>query len=233
MEPWAVALALTMAVGVAIILFGGLWDRDRNERRRRQLQAPPRQIPRFSPDQPQPRYLTDLQAAVRPDDAPDWTLAPQTASELTDALKRRPGFSTALLADEFITETKSGWAVAKDPLVLVTSAEVTAMRELLRTLEGAVVSGHPLVIVAAGFHAEVGRTLAANHVQGKLQIVPVTADDGVRRELAAATGATEVSLIDLRADSVTDTQLGHAQWWVAKADRSWTLAEAAEPASES
>ena len=63
-------LIAIIVLGLAAIVFGAIRDRRLNERRRREMLAPPqRDIPRFSPDTPQPAYLSELQAHRPPADA--------------------------------------------------------------------------------------------------------------------------------------------------------------------
>ena len=70
MEGWQLGLIAVLVIGVAAIVFGAVRDRRINERRRREMLAPPeRSIPKFSPDAPTPNYLSELQARRPPPDA--------------------------------------------------------------------------------------------------------------------------------------------------------------------
>ena len=66
-----------IVIGLAAIVFGAFRDRRINERRRREMLAPPqRSIPKFSPDAPTPNYLSELQARRPPPDARPTELSP-------------------------------------------------------------------------------------------------------------------------------------------------------------
>ena len=218
MEGWQLGLIVVVVVGVAVIVAGALRDRRLNERRRREMLAPPeRSIPRFSPDAPTPRYLSELQARRPPADAAATDLSDAERDALRTAIEQ-PGTLTlevGCVPPDLITDRATGWTVLRRPNVLVSAAPISTVRELLGILENQIPTGRPIVVVAPSIGREVIQTFEVNHIQRVMTIVPIiAAEEETRTRIAQATGATTMSQTDLRSGFHTPGLLGSCAIWV-------------------
>ncbi|WP_432560583.1 hypothetical protein [Granulicoccus sp. GXG6511] len=218
MAGWQIGLVVMMAVGVAVILFGALWDRERNRRRTEQLSRPPdRPIPGFEGEAP--AYVS----THPPQSAGHRPLTDEQRSEIGVRVKSLPGFAARLAAGELVSDPVSDWAVVNEARVLVCAGPVLAFRELLPFLDRAAGSRTPVVIAAPAFDAQTLETFVVNHLHRTLLVVAVTAEPPVLADLAAATGSTPVARADLQSGWVPDTSIGSAETWVSSVDRCWVL----------
>ena len=223
MEAWQLGLVVVLVVGLAVIVFGAVRDRRINERRRREILAPPqRTIPRFSPDAPTPQYLSELQARRPPADAAPTDLSPAERDELRAALAGADvttityGYASA----DLVTDSSTGWSVLRSPNVLVAESAITTLRELLGVLQRQIPTGHGLVVVAPAIADELLSTFAVNHRQQVITILPVVVtDEAVRRRIVDVTGGQLVSHTDLQSGWVPPG-LGHCATWVSTARES-------------
>lgn len=227
MEGWQLGLIAVIVIGLVVIVFGALKDRRTNERRRREMLAPPdREIPRFSPDSPTPNYLSDLQAHRPPADAAPTELSTQERAELQAAI-RQPGVSTieaGYASTYLVTDPTTGWSVLRHPNILVSTEPVVTVRELLGVLDRQLPTGRPLVIAAPGISEELIGTFEVNHVRQILTVLPVITDDPqVLTLIGTATAATPVTRTDLQSGYVAPTQLGSCATWIATSKRSYVL----------
>lgn len=215
---WQVGLVVMMAVGVAVILFGALWDRERNRRRAEQLTRPP--------DRPIPGYSGDDPVYVTRESKPPGGDRPLSAVERS-ALRVRLGSATALAAPlaagEFVSDPESGLAILNDPRVLVCADPVMTVRELLAFLERVAGSGTSVVVAAPGFDPETRETLAVNHLHRALRIIAVTAETTTLQDIATATGATPLTRDDLMSGWIPEDAIGNIGTWVSSRDRTWLL----------
>lgn len=229
MEGWQIGLIAVIVVGLGLIAFGAVRDRRLNERRRREMLAPPqRNIPRFSPDAPTPSYLSDLQARRRPADAKSTELTEADRHELRDAIARADATTVEVgyASTDLVTDPTTGWSVLHRPDVLVSSEPISAVRELLGILEKQVPTGRPLVVVAPSIGRELIGTFEVNHIQQVITILPViTPDEATRSQIAAATGATVMSHIDLQSGFTTPGVLGSCATWISTSSRSHLLTD--------
>ena len=178
-------LIAVLAIGLVAIVFGAVRDRRINERRRREMLAPPeRSIPKFSPDAPTPSYLSELQARRPPADARPTDLSEaerdelRTAMEAPDTTVIDRGYAT----EDLVTDPATGWSVLRQPSVLVAEAEIATVRELLGVLENQLPTGRPLVVVAPALSAELLSTFAVNHIRQVITVLPViVTEEAVRR----------------------------------------------------
>lgn len=215
-----------VVVGLAVIVFGALWDRARNRRRAEEMLSPPeRTIPQFRPDAPAPQYLSELQARRPPtSEAP-----PARAADERTTLQRRlrdgahPLISRGYASTAFVTDPDDGWAVLDAPAVLVCADPVTSIRELLGLLERTALSTTPLVVVAPSMAPEVLSTLEVNHVQRRLRLLVVLAADQERAVVAEACLATPAERSDRQAGYLPPTVLGRCDRWVSTARDSHVL----------
>lgn len=229
MEGWQIGLIAVVVVGVAVIMLGAVRDRRLNERRRQEMLAPPeRSIPRFAPDAPAPRYLSELQAR-RP---PDATAAPELSEAARDELRaaiEQPSTVTVNVgcaAPAMITDRITGWTVLPRPDVLVSAAPITSIRELLGILENQIPTGRPLVVVAPSIAPELIATFEVNHIQRVTTIVPIVAAEvSARTTIATATGATTMSQGDLQSGFHAPGLLGTCATWISTRSSSHLLRE--------
>jgi hypothetical protein len=224
MDPRYWGIVAIIVIGVAVVVYGMLSDRSATRRRREELTAPPkREIPRFSPTDQPPQYLTELQARTRPADAQTDLDAP-TRRRLSEALAGAVTLPTGYPQLSFVTDRSTGWFVADTPWVLICDSAITAIREVLPAMERAKVAGRPLVLVAPDIADEVVDTFSANTVQGLLRCLPLElADPDARSGLASAVGSEQLGLTDLRAGYLPPGALGEAATWVCDQDTSWVL----------
>lgn len=222
-EPWTLGLVAVILLGLAVILFGALYDRARNRRAAAEMLAPPRRpIPQFSPDSPAPTYLSDLQARRRPEEAPrglSQSERERTSREIADPSTVR--LDTGYVSPEFVTDPNSGQAVLDAPRVLVCSERVESTRELLPILERCTLSGTGLVIVAPSISDEVRATLEVNQIQRRLRVLAVTGAD--QQRVAAATGAQPRERSDLQSGYVWPQHLGGCARWISTAKASFVV----------
>ena len=222
MDWWGIGVIL--AAGIALVVYGYLDDRRKTRERDAAMQAPPkRDIPRFEPTEEPPAYLSELQARTRPARLPGTDLTEAVRTELEGALTAAPSIGAGVRSKGFVTDARTGWAVATDPVVAVLADEVHTVRELLPLLERAQRAGRPLVLVAPAFGEEVLDTLAANTVQGKEQCLPVVVDAEQSARVAALSLARPIPRADLQAGWVPDDALGSIDTWISDRTTSWLL----------
>ncbi|HEY5788662.1 MAG TPA: hypothetical protein VIT65_28210 [Microlunatus sp.] len=227
MEGWQVGLIAVLAIGLVAIVFGAVRDRRINERRRREMLAPPeRSIPKFSPDAPTPNYLSELQARRPPPDARPTDLAEaerdelRTAMEAPDTTVIDRGYAT----EDLVTDPATGWSVLRQPSVLVADAEIATVRELLGVLENQLPTGRPLVVVAPGLSVELLSTFAVNHIRQVITVLPViVTEEAARRRVATMTGAQPMSHLDLQSGYLAPGALGTCTTWVSTTRQSYLL----------
>jgi hypothetical protein len=228
-EGWQLGLIAIIVGGVVVIVFGAVKDRRMNERRRREMLAPPeRSIPKFAPDAPNPNYLSELQARLRPADAKSTELSADERAELRTAIQGA-GVTTVdvgYASTDLVTDPATGWSVLHRPDVLVSTEPVTVVRELLGILENQLPTGRPLVVVAPSIGQELITTFEVNHIQQVITILPVIIPDpATLARVAGATGATPMSHADLQSGFNVPGLLGSCATWVSTATRSHLLTE--------
>lgn len=227
MDGWQIGLIVVIVLGLAAIVFGAVRDRRLNQRRQREMLAPPqRSIPRFSPDSPTPNYLSELQARRPPPGAHATALTDDARRRLrediaeSDAITVDVGYASA----DLVTDPETGWSVLRTPSVLVSSAPISVVRELLGILESQVPTGRPLVVVAPSIGQELIGTFEVNHIQQIITILPiVAAEDATRTRIAESTGATPLSHSDLQSGVNLPGLLGSCSTWISTPSRSHLL----------
>jgi chaperonin GroEL len=137
----------------------------------------------------------------------------ETEVEVVEGMQFDRGYISAYL----VTDQQAMEAVHNDALVLVTDAKISAVNDLMSSLEIAMRLGRPLLIVAEDVQAEALATLVVNRMRGTFSAVAVKAPAfGERREamlqdIAIVTGAVVISeKTGLRLDAVREDQLGSA-----------------------
>jgi hypothetical protein len=216
---WQVGLVVVIAVGVAVILFGALWDRERARRDAEQLANPPaRIIPGYAGAEP-PAYVT----APRPRETLSLALTEAHRAELAALLETTTPFPAGMAAPEFVSDPPTGWAILERPAVLVCAERVETLHELLQPLERMIADGRGLVVVAPDLAGTVRETLVVNHLHRSMRLLAVRAEGGVLADLAEACAAHSLSRSDLQAGWVPDQALGTAQVWVSDRTHSWVI----------
>lgn len=232
MEPWVIGLIALVAVGVAVIIYGGLRDRTLNRRRAEEMLAPPdRMIPKFAPGSAAPSYLSELQAR-RSRDEQSGSRTEADRKSIRDQLSAPDTVTipTGYASKDFVTDRASGWAVLDHPGVLVCTDPVVSIRELLTVIEKVRFSSTALVIVAPKLAPDVRATLEVNAIRGLLSILAVVANEAERVTIAEATQADPVDRADRQAGYVDLARLGRCERWVstAKASHLFTTPAAAD-----
>ncbi len=224
MDPWIIGLVAVIVIGLAVITYGALSDRARNQRRAAEMLAPPqRNIPRFTPDAPSPQYLSELQARRPPVDAPPTDLTSEERHHISQSFKGAPTLSTGYATRDFITDPTSSWAVLDHPRILVCAEPVESFREILSVCEKLIMARAPLIIAAPAFAQPVLDTLGVNAIQHTMQLLAVTPNQSDLAQLSQVTGATALSRSDLQAGYVLPEHLGSCDRWVSSATKSFVI----------
>jgi len=141
--------------------------------------------------------------------------------EYTEGMQFDRGYISAY----FVTNPDRMEAVLENPVILVTDKKISAVPDLLPSLEKAVQQGRPMLIIAEDVDGEALATLVVNKLQGRIQVLAVKAPGfGDRRkemlrDIAILTGGTVISEeIGRKLDSVTFEDLGKARRVVATKD---------------
>ncbi|MDR1078402.1 MAG: chaperonin GroEL [Propionibacteriaceae bacterium] len=134
--------------------------------------------------------------------------------ELTEGMRFDKGYISAY----FVTDAERMEAVLDDPYILITSAKVSSLKDLLPVLEKVVQSGKPLLVIAEDVDGEALAGLIVNKLKGTFKSVAVKAPGfGDRRkamltDIAILTGGQVVSEeVGLKLDAVTLDLLGKAR----------------------
>jgi hypothetical protein len=234
-DAWSIGLIVLIVVGLAAIIFGALWDRRRNKRRAAEMLAPPpRTIPHFKPDAPAPHYLSDLQARRRPDDAEPTELSEAERESVTQQLAdpETVAVHAGYASKDFVTDSRSGWAVLDHPAVLVCGDPVETFRELLGSLEKLILSRTPLVVVAPAVAPDVLATLEVNAIRQTMRLLAVICDQAGLGAVAAACHAVIIDRNDRQSGYLGPDQLGRCERWISTATSSHLIV-AAETKQES
>jgi chaperonin GroEL len=142
-------------------------------------------------------------------------------TEFTEGMQIDRGY----LSPYFITNPERMDAELDDPFILITDKKISAIADVLPTLEKVAGARAPLVIIAEDVEKEALATLVVNKLRGTLNVLAVKAPGfGDRRkemlrDIAAVTGAQVVSEeLGRRLDSVDIQDLGRARRVVSSKD---------------
>ncbi len=128
-------------------------------------------------------------------------------------------FDRGYISPYFITNAERMEAVLEEPYILVTDKKISALNDILPTLEKVLQAGkRELLVVAEDVEGEALATLVVNKLRGTLNVVAVKAPGfGDRRkamlqDIAILTGANVISEeLGRKLDSVTLDDLGQAR----------------------
>jgi len=127
-------------------------------------------------------------------------------------------FDRGYLSPYFVTDAERMEAVLEDCFILIHEKKISAMKDLLPTLEQVAKSGKPLLIVAEDVDGEALATLVVNKLRGTLHVCAVKAPGfGDRRkemltDLAKLTGGQAITEdLGLKLEGVTLKDLGRAK----------------------
>ena len=127
-------------------------------------------------------------------------------------------FDRGYLSPYFVTDPDNMEVVLEDALILVHDKKISAMKDLLPTLEKVAQQGRPLLIIAEDIDGEALATLVVNKLRGTLRVAAVKAPGfGDRRkamleDIAVLTGATVISEEKgFRLENATSDTLGTAK----------------------
>jgi chaperonin GroEL len=152
----------------------------------------------------------------------------QFETEYVEGMQFDRGFTSAY----FVTDTTRMEAVLEEPYILITDKKISAIPDMLPTLEKILTSGKKdLLIIAEDVDGEALSTLVVNKLRGVLNVLAVKAPGfGDRRkemlrDIAILTGGTVISEeLGRKLDSVVVEDLGRARRIVANKDNT-TLIE--------
>ena len=149
--------------------------------------------------------------------------------EVTEGMR----FDKGYISGYFATDMERLEAVLEDPYILLVSAKVSNIKDLLPLLEKVMQTGKPLAIIAEDVEAEALATLVVNRIRGTFKSVAVKAPGfGDRRkamlqDMAILTGGTVISeTVGLKLENATLEDLGQARKVVVTKDDT-TLVEGA------
>ncbi|MDZ4825879.1 MAG: chaperonin GroEL [Actinomycetota bacterium] len=127
-------------------------------------------------------------------------------------------FDKGYISPYFVTDPERMEAVLDEPLILLVSSKISAVKDLLPVLEKVMQSGKPLVIVGEDVEGEALATLVVNKIRGTFKSVAIKAPGfGERRkamlqDIAILTGGQVISEeVGLKLDNVALDLLGRAR----------------------
>ena len=156
-------------------------------------------------------------------------------TEFVEGMQFDRGYASAY----FVTDTNRMEAVLEDPYILITDKKISAIADMLPTLEKILQSGKKeLLIIAEDVDGEALSTLVVNKLRGVINVLAVKAPGfGDRRkemlrDIAILTGGTVISEeLGRKLDSVQLEDLGRARRVVATKDTT-TVVDGAGSADE-
>ena len=151
----------------------------------------------------------------------------QFETEYVEGMQFDRGYTSAY----FVTDTNRMEAVLDDPYILITDKKISAIADMLPTLEKLLQSGRKdLLIIAEDVDGEALSTLVVNKLRGVINVLAVKAPGfGDRRkemlrDIAILTGGTVISEeVGRKLDSVQVEDLGRARRVVANKDNTTVI----------
>jgi len=149
----------------------------------------------------------------------DGVITVEEAKGINDDLEVVEGmqFDRGYLSPYFVTNSEKMTCKLESPIILLTDAKITSLKDLVPMLEQVQQSGRPLLIIADDLEGEALATLVLNRLKGVLNIVAVKAPGfGDRKkemlkDIAILTGATLITEeLGLSLEKATLADLGQA-----------------------
>jgi chaperonin GroEL len=147
-------------------------------------------------------------------------------------------FDRGYISPYFVTNPERMEAEMDDPFILITDKKISAIADVLPTLEKVATARAPLVILAEDVDKEALATLVVNKLRGTLNVLAVKAPGfGDRRkemlrDIAVLTGGQVISEeLGRRLDSVNIEDLGRARRVVSTKDDTTFIEGAGDPAA--
>jgi chaperonin GroEL len=149
----------------------------------------------------------------------DGVITVEEAKGINDDLEVVEGmqFDRGYLSPYFVTNTEKMTCELENPLLLITDAKITSLKDLVPVLEQIQQSGRPLLIISDDLEGEALATLVLNRLKGVLNIAAVKAPGfGDRKkemlkDVAILTGGTVITEeLGLSLDKATLAELGQA-----------------------
>ena len=149
----------------------------------------------------------------------DGVITVEEAKGINDDLEVVEGmqFDRGYLSPYFVTNTEKMTCEMENPLLLITDAKITSLKDLVPVLEQIQQSSRPLLIISDDLEGEALATLVLNRLKGVLNIAAVKAPGfGDRKkemlkDIAILTGATLITEeLGLSLDKATLAELGQA-----------------------
>ena len=149
----------------------------------------------------------------------DGVITVEEAKGINDELEVVEGmqFDRGYLSPYFVTNSQKMTTEMDNPLVLITDAKISSLKDLIPLLEQTQQSGKPLLILADDVEGEALTTLVLNRLKGVLNIAAVKAPGfGDRKkemlkDIAILTGGTVITdELGLSLEKATLDQLGQA-----------------------
>ena len=147
-------------------------------------------------------------------------------------------FDRGYISGYFVTDTTRMEAVIEDPHILITDKKISAIADILPSLEKILQVSKNLLIIAEDLDGEALATLVVNKLRGTMNILAVKAPGfGDRRksmleDIAILTGATVITEeVGRKLDSVNPEDLGRARRVVSDKDGTTIIEGKGEPAA--
>jgi len=149
----------------------------------------------------------------------DGVITVEEAKGINDDLEVVEGmqFDRGYLSPYFVTNTEKMTCEMENPLLLITDAKISSLKDLVPVLEQIQQSGRPLLIICDDLEGEALATLVLNRLKGVLNIAAVKSPGfGDRKkemlkDIAILTGATLITEeLGLSLEKATLAELGQA-----------------------
>jgi len=149
----------------------------------------------------------------------DGVITVEEAKGINDDLEVVEGmqFDRGYLSPYFVTNTEKMTCEMENPLILITDAKITSLKDLVPILEQIQQTGKPLLIISDDLEGEALATLVLNRLKGVLNIAAVKAPGfGDRKkemlkDIAILTGGTVITEeLGLSLEKTALTDLGQA-----------------------
>jgi len=149
----------------------------------------------------------------------DGVITVEEAKGISDELEVVEGmqFDRGYLSPYFVTNSEKMTCELESPLLLLTDAKITSLKDLVPVLEQIQQSGRPLLIISDDVEGEALATLVLNRLKGVLNIAAVKAPGfgdrkkAMLQDIAILTGATLITEeLGLSLEKATLADLGQA-----------------------